>query len=200
MDDEEDVTEEDRRFCVPDEQATDVEEDQNGILHRLVDRSHSAEESSSIPFVRPYFPLAFALSKDRPLAFNFDLWLLDGLTLPCPILARDENIDATLQGAAGEKVSFGSVREAVDYCRGKLAEGWSVSQRKEAEAEEGSSGHRDGKGGEGSSIRARKSQGHSHPDLKKEAMFRTEGKALETVLTSGREDLDANLSRVRLDR
>ncbi len=168
-----------------------------------MDSRHRAEVSSSVPFVRPYFPLAFALSKDRPLSFNFDLWLLDDLALPCPILAKDENVDATLQGTAGEKVRFGSVREAVDYCREKLKEGWFVSRRTEAEAErdEDSSGHAEGEGGKGvSNSRARKSQGHSHPDLNKEAMFRTEGKALEAVLASGREDLDANLSRVRLDR
>ena len=175
------LTEEDQDFVVADSEGSD--EGGDGTLHALVDARHRAQGPNA-PFVAPYFPLAFAVSPDKPLQFNFDLRLLDYLRLPCPILSRDSNLDATVQGTPGEGVTFDDVREAVDYCRRELLAGWSVSSDQ----------------GRADEVRSKKNQGHSHPELDKEQMFPTEGKALDTELTSGREELDANLSKVRLDR
>jgi len=137
-------------------------------------------EASGTDFVIPYFPTALAV-KDQPLEFNFELHLLDTLSLPCEIVPREE---MDLVPSAGEQpvpepIHFQNTAEAVQYCNQKIKAGWmkhSVS-------------------GESSTQKRL-----SHPELNKERMFQQEGKPLQHLLGSGIGELDANLQNVRLDR
>lgn len=87
-DDEEDEdgdveSSQDRAFFVADQ---DVVEESSQSFYRQQD---AASLQRDVESVEPYFPLAFAESADRPLAFNFDLFLLDSLSLPRHIVPRD---------------------------------------------------------------------------------------------------------------
>jgi len=66
----------------------------------------------------PYFPAAFAVSDERPTEFNFQLRVLDTLSLPCPI--RGDRRDGP--------VHFQSVTQAADHLHREL-EAWSAERR-----------------------------------------------------------------------
>lgn len=180
-DDDDGETNSDRAF-ITNSQGASADETPDDSFHQAVDALHRG----SGQFVAPFFPLAFAVSPDRPLDFNFDLRLLDELTLPRPILSRDEDLVATLRDAptteGEQKVTFANAQEAVTHCRQKLREGWAVPRER------------------GSHARGERQARLSHPDLDKDVLFRSEGKALDKALASGQKDFDSNLHLVRLDR
>ena len=68
--------------------------------------------------VTPYFPSAFAVGPSSPLDFNFELFLLDSLSLPCTIEKREDSI------AAVEAVNFETLARAIAYCTEKIEQGW----------------------------------------------------------------------------
>ena len=154
----------------------ETEQDSQGF-HRRVDAMHQA---SGTDFVAPYFPLALAVSRERPLQFNFDLRLLDSLRLPCELLARTETAMPPSGEVGSQEVSFNNSQEAVTYCEERLRQGWLPD-----------SAHREPTG-----KRARL----SHPKLQKEQLFREEGRSLDRLLASGIAELDLALDQVRLDR
>lgn len=145
-------------------------------LHQRVDQMH---EASGTDFVVPYFPTALAV-KDNPLEFNFDLRLLDTLSLPCRIDSREDMALVPSVGTrpAAEPIHFQSTAEAIAYCSEKLKAGWMQKSAEESSAH----------------------KRLSHPDLDKERLFGQEGKPLQHLLGSGIGELDANLQKVRLDR
>ncbi|KAK3729296.1 hypothetical protein QZH41_002214 [Actinostola sp. cb2023] len=115
--------------------------------------------------VKPYFPLAFAQSRDEPLQFNFDLRVLDGLRLPCSLTA-----DAIHRGQ-DEPVSFASAEEAIGYLQRGISE-WTDSLRNSND----------------------RPDGHGVP-LSIHALFFQEGRPLGDMLTSGKAELDVNLDK-----
>ena len=92
---EEEGEEEGDGFLVPDAD----EEASTPSEHRRVDAILRERDAQS---ALPYFPLALAVSDDRPLDFNFDLFLLDTLTLPRHIVFRGAQEDSPAQ-----ETSFG---------------------------------------------------------------------------------------------
>ena len=77
--------------------------------------------------LQPYFPLAFAECRERPLDFNFDLFLLDDLALPTRISGRGSPEDeSTTDPEDQQPVHFENAEEAIRYCREKLKSGWKV--------------------------------------------------------------------------
>ena len=145
-------------------------------LHQRVDQMH---EASGTDFVVPYFPTALAV-KDNPLEFNFDLRLLDTLSLPCEIDSREDMALVPSVGTqrGAEPIHFQSTAEAIAYCSEKLKAGWMQKSAEESSAH----------------------KRLSHPDLDKEGLFGQEGKPLQHLLESGIGELDTNLQKVRLDR
>ena len=86
-------------------------QDQEGTPNQLSqgDYIRISREMAESEAVQPYFPLAFAKSPEQPLEFDFDLFLLDKLKLPRPILQPSE----------GEQV-FASREELIDRCKAEL--------------------------------------------------------------------------------
>lgn len=124
-----------------------------------------------------YFPLAFALSRDEPLKFNFDLRVLDDLHLPRAIGApgREPSEDTP--------VTFADASQASAYLRQHLA-AWDVPPEERP---------------------AGTSTSNSAPSqigapISKRALFASDCQSLASALRSGEDHLDANLDRVRLDR
>ena len=77
--------------------------------------------------LQPYFSLAFAECRERPLDFNFDLFLPDNLTLPTRISGRGSPGDeSTTDPEKQEPVHFENAEEAIRYCREKLEGGWKM--------------------------------------------------------------------------
>lgn len=154
------------------------EEDSENSLESFIDEEEDEANSPSFyaevdqaMAALPYFPLAFAKSKDEPLKFNFELAVLDSLELPCHIL---EPAEVTLNDT---KVTFSDRKEAVQYCQQKLAP-WRDQARRRTQA-----------------------QSHQTLDSNtRRTMFMDEGRPLESLLKCGIEDLDQNLYRVREDR
>lgn len=134
-------------------------------------------QGSNTDFVVPYFPRALAVSSERSLKFNFDLRLLDTLSLPCEIVSRDENTLLT-STPSDEPVKFNNAPDAIAYCHEKMRDGWPVNTQPEPSQQR----------------RLR------HPELQKEQLFAVEGKSLQHLLTSGVAELDANVKKVKLDR
>ena len=71
--------------------------------------------------VSSYFPSAFAKDPSSPLEFNFDLFLLDSLSLPCTIEKRGESNPAV------GVVNFETPASAIAYCREKIEQGWKAT-------------------------------------------------------------------------
>ena len=111
-----------------------------------------------------FFPLAFATSKETPLHFNFDLCLLDTLTLPCPIIPG---------GQDDGQVTFHTRWEAIEYCQ-KAMEQWKKENCTDSQPSE---------------PYPRK----THPGLDKESLFRSEGRSLEGLMESKEGEFDAKL-------
>ena len=84
---EEEEEEEGDGFLVPDAD----EEASTPSENRRIDAILCERDAQS---VLPYFPLAFAVSDDRPLEFSFDLFLLDTLTLQRHIVSRGAQEDS----------------------------------------------------------------------------------------------------------
>lgn len=160
-------------------QADEDVPDDPPMRHASIDQ---AQRDSGDDFRTPYFPKALAVSSDRPLRFNFDLRLLDSLSLPCELVAREE---AALVPAARESptesVGFRNSTQAIAYCQERLRTGWLVKNKDDTR------------------NRAEKRQ-LSHPELDKERLFRQEGSALHQLLSRGLEQFDSSLRDVRLDR
>lgn len=135
---------------------------------------------SGEPFQKPYFPVALAVSRERPLRFNFQLRLLDSLSLPSPLVSRKDTILIPADQEPDEPVKFADTAEAIAYCQDHLSSGWRLQE----------------KGGNASGRRGRP----SHPELEKESLFRQEGRSLRHLITSGLQDFDSKLDDVRLDR
>jgi len=167
---EEGEEEEGDGFLVPDAD----EEASTPSEHRRVDAILRERDAQS---ALPYFPLAFAVSDDRPLDFNFDLFLLDTLTLPRHIVSRGAQEDSPAQ-----ETSFADPASAIQYCRERLESGWKDTRPS-------------------SQDRTRSSSARlSHRDVDKWTLFRLDGRGLTKALQSGQEAFDANLKHVRLDR
>lgn len=150
------------------------------MTHASIDQ---AQRDSGDDFRTPYFPKALAVSSDRPLHFNFDPRLLDSLSLPCELVAREEAalVPAAARESPTESVGFQNSAQAITYCQERLRTGWLVENKDDTR------------------NRAEKRQ-LSHPELDKERMFRQEGSALHQLLSSGLEQFDSSLRDVRLDR
>ena len=173
-DDEEDEdgdveSSQDRAFFVADQ---DVVEESSQSFYRQQD---AASLQRDVESVEPYFPLAFAESADRPLAFNFDLFLLDSLSLPRHIVPRDSREEVS------NAVLFDNAASAISYCTERLERGWKDT-RPAADPTE------------------RASRRHTHPKVNKWELFRRHSARLTEALTSGQAAFDANLNRVRMDR
>jgi len=126
--------------------------------------------------VQPYFPLAFAVSPEEPLLFNFESRVLDGLHLPCAL----PRADAVSEPPPNEPVNFSSAGEAIGYLRQGISE-WEKTVM------------------EGRQPAKERPVGHGAP-LSRRALFHQEGRPLVEMLTSGKAELDRNLDQVRLDR
>lgn len=174
---EEDASEAEGDFIQADE---DIPDDPP-MTHASIDQ---AQRDSGDDFITPYFPKALAVSSDRPLHFNFDLRLLDSLSLPCELVAREEAVlvpAAREQDTPTESVGFQNSAQAIAYCQERLRTGWLVKNKDD--------------------TRSRAAQRQlSHPELDKERLFRQEGSALHQLLSSGLEQFDSSLGDVRLDR
>ena len=123
--------------------------------------------------MEPYFPLALAESIDQPLAFNFDLFVLDSLVLPRHIVPRD------LQEEVSNAVLFDNAASAISYCTKRLERGWKDTRP----AADPTAGKR-----------------QTHPKVNKWELLHCHGARLTKALTSGQALFDANLNRIRLDR
>lgn len=172
--DEEEGDDDDDGFIVG-EGEEEEEEQSSPSTHRRLDAALREQEAES---VMPYFPLAFAVGEHRPLAFNFNLFLLDSLCLPRPISPRDSQ-----ESNPGQAVTFEDANAAIAYCTQRLESGWKATRP--ASSQEDS---------RASSARL------SHPSIDKFELFRRDGKRLTKALESGKPALDENLHRVRLDR
>lgn len=120
--------------------------------------------------VDPYFPLAYARSRDSPLEFNFNMAVLDDLRLPRRLAADRE----TPEDDQDQPVVFGDSSEAVRYLQQNTA-GWEPQNRPAVRWSRGAT-------------------------LSLRGLFDEEGTALSPMLESGIASLDQNLSDVRLDR
>ena len=136
-----------------------------------MDAARDDAESRSVE--QPYFPLAFALSEETPLEFNFDLFLLDTLELSRHIAPRTSG-----EEEPATNVLFQEASQAIAYCRDRLESGWKATRPDSQES----------------------TQRLSHPGVDKWTLFRRDGRRLTKVLKSGQAAFDANLNRVRLDR
>ena len=166
-DDEEDEvgdveSSQDRAFFVADQ---DVVEESSQSFYRQQD---AASLQRDVESVEPYFPLAFAESADRPLAFNFDLFLLDSLSLPRHIVPRDSREEVS------NAVLFDNAASAISYCTERLERGWKDT-RPAADPTE------------------RASRRHTHPKVNKWELFRRHSARLTEALSSGQAPFDANL-------
>ena len=104
---EEEVEEQEQQegFIVPDDEG---EPGPSPSYYRRLEREE----------VSPYFPSAFALDPSSPLDFNFELFLLDSLSLPCAIEKRGDTLPAI------EAVTFQTPETAIAYCTEKIEQGW----------------------------------------------------------------------------
>ena len=155
--------------------AADEEDEEEAEVHRRVDAAAMEREAES---VMPYFPRAFAVSEERPLQFNFNLFLLDSPTLPRHIEARDSE-----EPNPPQAVEFTSVAGAIAYCRERLEHGWRNRQPASSQQEPRMPSAR-----------------LSHPGVDKWELFRSDARRLSKALRSGQPALDENLNEVRLDR
>ena len=171
---DEEPTAEDCQFIAPDDD--DQTEVSTPSEHRRLDALEMERQAETI---MPYFPRALAVSDDRPLQFNFNLFLLDSLTLPRDIVARDSE-----EPTPPHAVEFTTVAGAISYCKERLEYGWRNRQSANSQPERPQM----------SSARL------SHPDVDKWALFRSDGRRLSKSLQSGEPALDENLNKVRLDR
>lgn len=160
-----------RQFLVPDDRV----EPSSPSEHRRVDATLRERDAESL---QPYFPLAFAVSDDRPLEFNFDLFLLDSLSLSRDISERGREEESTPQ-----EVTFDSAAAAIQYCRERLERGWKATRPSPA-----------------TQRSHRASNRLSHPDIDKWQLFRRDGSRIRRILRSGHTALDENLNLVRVDR
>ena len=173
LDEEESRREQATGFIVVD-QSEGGEEESSQSEYRRLDAALREQEAES---VMPYFPLAFAVSEQRPLQFNFDLFLLDCLALPRHIQPRDSG-----EQSPGQAVTFRDAESAITYCTQRLETGWKPKARPEQDSSRASSARL------------------SHPLIDKWSLFRRDGRRLTKALKSGNPALDENLQRVRLDR
>ena len=90
--------------------------------------------------LQPYFPLPFAECRERPLDFNFDLFLLDNLALLTRISGRGSPEDeSTTDPEKKQPVHFENAEEAIRYCRKKLESGWKVVRPNDERRNQGTS-------------------------------------------------------------
>lgn len=160
-------------FIVADE-SEGAEEESSQSEYRRLDAALREQEAES---VMPYFPLAFVVSEQSPLQFNFDLFLLDCLTLPRHIQPRDSGEQSPEQA-----VTFRDAESAITYCTQRLETGWKPTARAQQDSSRASWARL------------------SHPLIDKWSLFRRDGRRLTKALKSGNPALDENLQRVRLDR
>ena len=115
---------------------------------------------------------AFAVDPSSPLDFNFELFLLDSLSLPCGIEKRGDNIPAA------EAVNFETPARAIAYCTEKIEQGWRATLPPTS-----------------SQMLVTASR-----QLDKRTLFQRDGRSLAKALKSGQQQFDASLKEVRLDR
>ncbi len=117
----------------------------------------------------PYFPPALAVSKERPLEFNFELYLFDTLQLSQGLFPADRD----------GPVDFPSLTECRSYCerfvQQEIGAQVGVADERHTLAQE---------------MRDR---------LDKEAMFRQSGVSLSARMITGNGRFDANLDNLRVD-
>ena len=148
--------------------------------HRRLDSSLREQEAHIA--LKPYFPLAFAECRERPLDFNFDLFLLDNLVLPTHISARGQPEDeSTTEPDEQQPVTFENAEEAIRYCREKLESGWKVVRANDEPRSQ-------------SQVRL------SHEQVNKWKLFKKDGYRISRALRSGQDNFDSNLHLVRMDR
>ena len=131
--------------------------------------------------LQPYFPLAFAECNERPLDFNFDLFLLDNLALSTRIRGRGSPEDEpTNDPEEQQPVHFENAEEAIRYCRERLESGWKVVRANDERRNQGQ-------------VRL------SHSQVDKWKLFQKDGDRISKALRSGQDDFDSNLHLVRMD-
>ena len=137
--------------------------------------------------LQPYFPLAFAECRERPLDLNFDLFLLNNLALPTRISGRGTpEEESTTDPEEQQPVHFENAEEAIGYCCEKLESGWKVirandERRNQVKFVQGQ-------------VRL------SHSQVDKWKLFQKDGDRISKALRSCQDDFDANLHLVRMDR
>ena len=156
---EEEQPEEQEGFIVPDDEG---EPGPSPSYYRRLEREE----------VSPYFPSAFAVDPGSPLEFNFELFLLDSLSLPCAIEKRGDPVPAS------EAVNFETPQTAIAYCTEQIEQGWRATLPPTS-----------------SQLQATASR-----QLDKRALFQRDGRSLAKALKSGQNQFDASLKEVRLDR
>ena len=162
------------------EEEEEDEEEQGGEQEEFIVPDEEGEPAPSPSYYRrlqreevsPYFPSAFAVDASSPLEFNFDLFLLDSLSLPCAIEKRGET-----NPPAGI-VNFETPASAMAYCKEKIEQGWRATLPPTP-----------------SQLPATASK-----ELDKRALFLRDGRSLAKALKSGQRAFDASLKEVRLDR
>ena len=156
---EEEEQEQQEGFIVPDDEG---EPGPSPSYYRRLEREE----------VSPYFPSAFALDPSSPLDFNFELFLLNSLSLPCAIEKRGDTVPAI------EAVTFETPEREIAYCSEKIEPGWRATLPPTS-----------------SQLPATASR-----QLDKRALFQRDGRSLAKALKSGQQPFDASLKEVRLDR
>ena len=136
------------------------------------DEAAEQEEEEGRQRPTAYFPPALAKSSERPLDFNFELYLFDSLRLPRGLFPDDED----------GPVEFSSLAECTGYCNRFV-------QQTLAEVEK--HGTADDRASLAQDMRDR---------LDKGRMFRQSGTSLGRTMVTGNEAFDANLDDLRLDR
>ena len=111
------------------------------------------------------------MAQSSPLDFNFELFLLDSLSLLCAIEKREGSIPAV------EPVNFETPARAIAYYTDKIQQGWRATLPQTSQM----------------LVTASR-------QLDKRTLFQRDGRSLAKALKSGQQQFDASLKEVRLDR
>ena len=134
------------------------------------DHQQSEEEGErGVQPPSPYFPPGLAVSKERPLEFNFELFLFDTLHLPQGLFPDDRD----------GPVDFPSLTECRSYCERFV--------QQEIGAQVGTADERQ------TIVQEMRDR------LEKEDMFHCSGQSLGPRMITGNGQFDANLENLRLD-
>ena len=130
----------------------------------------TVQVEEGVPPWPPYFPLGLAISNERRMDFNFELYLFDSLRLPHGLFPDDE----------GGPVEFPTLADCRRYCERFVQQ---LTATREGTAED----------------RTNRTQ-EMRDQLSRQTMFSRSGVSLGPRLVTGNTQFDNNVSNLRLDR